>query len=378
MKTCKKCKKQVANSVKICPGCGRDLSNASINKSNKSTKKKNNTKPIKNNEKEEVELLFDKSKNNLEKTEVLFTKEEINDLKEKIEEIEEVDDSTVSLTPDNYSILFGNKVKLEKKAKIKEVKVKINELKSKTRISKKKDKKEQEKEELLEEVVIKKTRAQKIKDKKRKLKIKKILYAFFLCSLFLVIISLGKNIIVDFENRGYVVTEKEHKTFNMGDVINYKGVRYKVVSVETSMGTSYKKPKEGNQYLIITINMENKSNTKYRYSSEDWTVCYSKDEETKRIISPINAGNSLYTGYLVVGGTKEASLVFEVPENDDNMRIRYYDPELVEEKEEIDDSTSDTDNTESIDSEESDKEKEEKSLPKGLIFSVKLKIPKTE
>lgn len=375
MKTCKKCKKQVANSVKICPGCGRDISNASISKSNKSTKKKNNTKPIKKDEKEEVELLFDKSKKNLEKTEVLFTKEEINDLKEKIEEIEEVDNSTVSLTPDNYSILFGNKVKLEKKAKIKEVKVKINELKSKARISKEKDKKD---EKLLEEVIIKKTRAQNIKDKKRKLKIKKILYTFFLCSLFLVIISLGKNIIVDFENRGYVVTEKEHKTFNMGDVINYKGVRYKVVSVETSMGTSYKKPKEGNQYLIVTINMENKSNTKYRYSSEDWTVAYSKDEEAKRIISPINAGNSLYTGYLVVGGTKEASLVFEVPKNDDNMRIRYYDPKLVEDKDEKDNSTFNTNNIESTDGEENDKIKEEKSLPKGLIFSVKLKIPKTE
>ena len=47
------------------------------------------------------------------------------------------------------------------------------------------------------------------------------------------------------------------KLFAMGDIITYKGVNYQVLSVETSEGNSYKKPKEGNEFVIVTIQYEN-------------------------------------------------------------------------------------------------------------------------
>ena len=43
------------------------------------------------------------------------------------------------------------------------------------------------------------------------------------------------------------------KIFGMGDLISYNGVDYKVMKVETSEGNNYKSPKEGNQFLIVTV-----------------------------------------------------------------------------------------------------------------------------
>ena len=142
------------------------------------------------------------------------------------------------------------------------------------------------------------------------------------------------------------------KLFNMNEIINYKGVNYEVVKVETSEGNSYKSPKEGNIFLIVTIKIENNTPNKINYSYKNWTMSNSTQEEEKRIFTSINVGTALYSGKLVIGGIKTGSMVFEQPKDDDKLKLNYY--ELKTEKGE----------------EDIDKEKK--------VFSVSIKIPEKQ
>ena len=124
-----------------------------------------------------------------------------------------------------------------------------------------------------------------------------------------------------------VVSEKatREKIFAMNDVITYNGVDYKIVKVEKSKGNSYKSPKEGNQFLIVTVYIKNNTDGKVPYSYENWTMSNSKGEEKKRIFTSINVNNALYSGELVIGGIKVGSMVFEQPINDAKLILNYYD-----------------------------------------------------
>jgi len=211
------------------------------------------------------------------------------------------------------------------------------------------------------------TKAQQIYYVKKNIKKKKITNFFLVVISLLLICYLGYNFLSNMDNLGFTVDGNEpieEVSFNMGDMINYQDIRYIITGVETSTGTAYKKPKKDNIYLIVSLSLENKSDKKHKYSGAYWTMLDSSGEETNRIISPVNAGEDLYSGNLVVGGKKEASLVFEVPEKDKELFLQYYNGEekenyekLLEEQEQLEESE--------------EKEEIKKPNPK---FRVKIKV----
>lgn len=159
--------------------------------------------------------------------------------------------------------------------------------------------------------------------------LKPVLIVFFI----LVFLSIGSYIGINVYNNyksttdAVIVSEKatREKIFSMNDVISYNGVDYKIVKVDTSNGNSYKSPKDGNQFLIVTVYIKNNTDDKVLYSYENWTMSNSKGEEKKRIFSSINVDNALYSGELVIGGIKTGSMVFEQPINDSKLILNYYD-----------------------------------------------------
>ena len=125
------------------------------------------------------------------------------------------------------------------------------------------------------------------------------------------------------------------KIFSMGDLITYKGVDYKVVKVETSEGNSYKAPKEGNEFLIVTIYMKNNTGEKVPYSYVNYTMSNSNGEEKTRIFTSINVKDALYSGNLVIGGIKTGSMVFEQPKDDPKLRINFYELKKADNGEDV-------------------------------------------
>ena len=173
---------------------------------------------------------------------------------------------------------------------------------------------------------------EQIPKKKETRKHRYLRYAIIL--IFIVSVStglylVGKDIYKDLTgttNR-VVVTEKAttEKVFSMEDIITYNNVDYKVVKIETSKGNSYKSPKAGHQFLIVTVYIKNNTGGKVPYSYENWTMSNSKGEEKKRIFSSINVDTALYSGELVIGGIKTGSMVFEQPVNDPKLKMNFYE-----------------------------------------------------
>ncbi len=115
------------------------------------------------------------------------------------------------------------------------------------------------------------------------------------------------------------------KIFSMGDLITYDGVDYKVMKVRTSKGNYYKTPKEGHEFVIVTVYIKNNTGDKIPYSYVNWTMSNSVNEEKDVMFTSINTNDALYSGELVIGGIKIGSMVFEQPIKDSKLRLNFYD-----------------------------------------------------
>lgn len=133
------------------------------------------------------------------------------------------------------------------------------------------------------------------------------------------------------ENSGSNVSnqETEEKTdFAVGDVISYKGKEITVLSVERKYDSNneFYQPKDGKEFVKISIKIENKSEEKISYNSYDWEI-----QDSNGDIQDIDAGlqfsvdGALNSGDLAPGGKKSADLYFQVPKDDAGLVLHYKD-----------------------------------------------------
>ena len=284
MKVCKKCKKHVANKTKICKFCGADVSKARIIKSNN---KVNGS-----------------VKKALEKQVILTKTKVVND--SKMKSVNEISKNEKIEAKKNLDIKIRN---LDFVYKLKLFFVKIKEYFCNKRIFN-----------------------------------NKLSYRVLTLAIgCLIVLGFGSYFAIDvyknFTNAENIVVVGEkattEKIFGMGDLISYNGVDYKVMKVETSEGNNYKSPKEGNQFLIVTVYMKNNSPDKIQYNYKNWTMSNSSGAEEKRIFTSINVDTALYSGDLVIGGIKTGSMVFEQPIKDPKLRMNFYELKKDQNGEEV-------------------------------------------
>ena len=246
-------------------------------------------------------------------------------------------------------------------SKAKESHKKKREAKEVIKLEKKKNaeiKKEEKRKEKAKSTVVEQTsQEEKTKSIKQKSKLKPVLITVIIVTILSVGTYFGIDVYGNITGKSKEITLSEkatkEKVFGMDDIINYNGVEYKIVKVEKSEGNNYKAPKEGYEFLIVTIYIKNNTGNKVSYSYENWTMSNSKNEENKRIFTSINVDTALYSGELVIGGIKTGSMVFEQPINDQKLKMNFY--ELKEDEngnEEIDESK--------------------------RIFSISVKVPKED
>lgn len=126
--------------------------------------------------------------------------------------------------------------------------------------------------------------------------------------------------------------EKRQKEFKQNEVATYKDVDYSIVNVEKTQGSSeYIKPKDGYEYVKVTIRIENKSDSKISYNALDWQMVNADGVEDAWGTFTADDDNTLSSGELDAGGKVEGVLVWEEKIGDDNLRLRYYDS-LVDDK----------------------------------------------
>lgn len=115
---------------------------------------------------------------------------------------------------------------------------------------------------------------------------------------------------------------QETTNFKVGDVIAIDNREMTVEKVSRNWSAEYSKPKEGKEYIIVTVKLENKSDDKISYTSGDWKL----ENSDGAIDSPaIVLGNDDGIGYgdLAAGGKKTGTIVFEIPKDDQGLKLHY-------------------------------------------------------
>ena len=125
--------------------------------------------------------------------------------------------------------------------------------------------------------------------------------------------------------------EKIQTEFKQDEVAYYKDINFTINSVEKSAGIEYDTPKEGCEYVIVNVTIENKSEEKISYNPYDWKMENSQGQETDQTIVLFNSDTQLNSGDLKSGGKVSGTLVFEQPVGDPELKLNYYDTMFNEE-----------------------------------------------
>lgn len=125
--------------------------------------------------------------------------------------------------------------------------------------------------------------------------------------------------------------EEVQKEFKIGDVINVDGVEYTVTKVTTSKGDGFFEPDKGNEFVVVTIKIENKSEDKVSYNALDYTMVNSQGQESDSEWMSIG-DKDLGSGELVAGGSISGTVTFQQPKGDKGLKLNYYENVLIDDE----------------------------------------------
>lgn len=127
--------------------------------------------------------------------------------------------------------------------------------------------------------------------------------------------------------------EKRQKDFSQHEIATYKDVEYSIINVEKTQGSNqFLKPKDGYEYVKVTIKIENKSKEKISYNALDWQMVNSDGQEDAWGTITGENDSTLSSGDLDAGGKVEGVLVWEQKIGDNNLRLRYYNNALFDDQ----------------------------------------------
>lgn len=119
--------------------------------------------------------------------------------------------------------------------------------------------------------------------------------------------------------------KKEEKTeFKVGDIIAFDGKELTVEKVDRNWnsGNAYMKPKDGKEYVKVSVKIENKSETEMKYNVFEFKAEDSNGAAESANWQTYSLPDSLGSGDLAKGGKKSGSMIFEVPAGS-SLKLHY-------------------------------------------------------
>lgn len=111
--------------------------------------------------------------------------------------------------------------------------------------------------------------------------------------------------------------------YQIGEVADLNGAQLQVSKVEKNEGGEYQKPKSGNEFVVVTVNIKNAGQKNIDYNSFYFTAQNSQGQVTNGTISMDNTQTVLSAGQLTPGGFVSGTIVFEEPQNDKGLKLVY-------------------------------------------------------
>lgn len=125
--------------------------------------------------------------------------------------------------------------------------------------------------------------------------------------------------------------EEFQKDYTQSDAVTYKDVVYSITKVEKTQGSNqFAKPKDGYEYVKVTVKIENKSDKKISYNALDFQMVNADGQEDAWGTFTADGDDTLSSGDLDAGGKVEGVLVWEQKKGDTGLRLRYYENVLFD------------------------------------------------
>jgi hypothetical protein len=150
---------------------------------------------------------------------------------------------------------------------------------------------------------------------------KKILIVLVIVMLCLGIVACGSS-----------SAAEEEVTYSVGDPLEYEGVTYTLLSIDTSAGDDWDEPAAGNEFVIVTVKIENNSGEKISYNSLDWQMLNTDGQYADEAWVIFDSDTNLGSGELADSGTKEGTIVFEEPKDATGLKLCYYENILLDDE----------------------------------------------
>lgn len=122
------------------------------------------------------------------------------------------------------------------------------------------------------------------------------------------------------------------KTYKIGQVVNYKGYKFKVNKLKYFAGNSWDTPKKGNQYVICNVTIKNDSSKKQDYNEMDFQLSANGNvTDFDEILTSGNYdNNTLDSGSLDKGATVSGNLIGQAKKGA-QLRLEYQ-PSFLDDK----------------------------------------------
>lgn len=120
--------------------------------------------------------------------------------------------------------------------------------------------------------------------------------------------------------------EKKEETkefYAVNEDVKLKDTVIKVTNVEKSNGTQYEKPKDGMEYVIVTVAIKNGGKDEISYNPFDFKMQNSKGQITDETFTTVNSSTQLNSGNLTSDGEITGTIAFEQPKDDTALVLKY-------------------------------------------------------
>src|SRR5690625_1774410 len=117
-------------------------------------------------------------------------------------------------------------------------------------------------------------------------------------------------------------SEDEEKTeFDIDEKVELDNRVIQVTDVEKSDGDDFDKPKEGNEFVIVHVSIENNGDKEVSYNPLDFKMKNSNGQIEDTTFTTIDSDSSLSSGDLAPGGNVSGTLAFEQPIDDEELQL---------------------------------------------------------
>lgn len=111
--------------------------------------------------------------------------------------------------------------------------------------------------------------------------------------------------------------------FTVGEKVQLGDNVLTVTKVEKSAGSEFDQPKDGHEYVVVTVEIENAGDENISYNPFDFKMANSQGQIVDQAFTTIDTSTALQSGELAPGGKVSGTIAFEQPAGDSGLQLQY-------------------------------------------------------